>query len=148
MTEANTATKPTPPSDATARAIAVVRYQIRDVERAIKFYTEVLDFSRDAAATDSGAADAAGAGGTPGNGGSGGRQEPGTGGTAGSGGASGIGGNAAGGAGGPETGAAAHPVAVPPAARQVRTRGAAAQPVARASSDARQRATSSCSGLS
>jgi glyoxylase I family protein len=44
MTEADTATKPTTPSDAAGRAIAAVRYQISDVERAIKFYTAVLDF--------------------------------------------------------------------------------------------------------
>src|SRR5262245_60748410 len=46
MTEASAATKSTPQSsaNATGPAIAAVRYQIRNVERAIKFYTEVLDF--------------------------------------------------------------------------------------------------------
>jgi glyoxylase I family protein len=44
MTETGAATKPTSHASATRSAIAAVRYQIRDVERAIKFYTEVLDF--------------------------------------------------------------------------------------------------------
>ncbi len=40
MTEASADTKTT----AQANAIAAVRYQIRDVDRAIKFYTELLHF--------------------------------------------------------------------------------------------------------
>ena len=43
MTQATAATKPTAHSTSTP-AIAAVRYQIKDVERAIKFYTEALDF--------------------------------------------------------------------------------------------------------
>jgi glyoxylase I family protein len=46
MTEVSAATKSGGHSNAThgGAAIAAVRYQIRDVDRAIKFYTEVLDF--------------------------------------------------------------------------------------------------------
>jgi catechol 2,3-dioxygenase-like lactoylglutathione lyase family enzyme len=44
MTEASTAPKPTPDANATGPAIAAVRYQIKDVDRAIKFYTEMLGF--------------------------------------------------------------------------------------------------------
>jgi glyoxylase I family protein len=45
MTDASAATKTTGQSKATgSAAIAAVRYQIKDVDRAIKFYTEVLDF--------------------------------------------------------------------------------------------------------
>jgi glyoxylase I family protein len=46
MTQASGATKPGAHSNATqgGAAIAAVRYQIKDVERAIRFYTEVLDF--------------------------------------------------------------------------------------------------------
>ena len=44
MTEASTATNPTPHSIAAGPAIAAVRYQIANVDRAIKFYTELLDF--------------------------------------------------------------------------------------------------------
>jgi glyoxylase I family protein len=46
MTQASTTMDPTGPSDTAAKgaAIAAVRYQIRDVDAAIKFYTEVLDF--------------------------------------------------------------------------------------------------------
>jgi len=47
MTDASAATKTTGQSKAGGgggAAIAAVRYQIKDVDRAIKFYTEVLDF--------------------------------------------------------------------------------------------------------
>lgn len=45
MTQASAATKPTGQANAASgAAIAAVRYQIKDVARAIKFYTEVLDF--------------------------------------------------------------------------------------------------------
>jgi glyoxylase I family protein len=46
MTETSAAMKDTPHSNFTpgGPAIAAVRYQIKDVERAITFYTEVLDF--------------------------------------------------------------------------------------------------------
>src|SRR5829696_8364096 len=46
MTQPSADTKSTALSDTAAQgpAIAAVRYQIRDVDRAIKFYTEVLDF--------------------------------------------------------------------------------------------------------
>jgi len=45
MTQASAATRPTGQSNATGgAAIAAVRYQIKDVDRAIKFYTEVLGF--------------------------------------------------------------------------------------------------------
>lgn len=46
MTDADAATKATAHANATAGAgaIAAVRYQIKDVDRAIKFYTEVLGF--------------------------------------------------------------------------------------------------------
>jgi len=46
MTHASAGTKDTAHSNATpgGAAIAAVRYQIKDVDRAIKFYTEVLDF--------------------------------------------------------------------------------------------------------
>jgi glyoxylase I family protein len=44
MTQASAAPKTTAHSHITPGAIAAVRYQIRDVDRAIKFYTEVLDF--------------------------------------------------------------------------------------------------------
>ncbi len=46
MTEANAAPKTTAQSNSTpgGAATAAVRYQIKDVDRAIKFYTEVLDF--------------------------------------------------------------------------------------------------------
>jgi glyoxylase I family protein len=46
MTRASAATKNPAHSNATpaGTAIAAVRYQIKDVDRAIKFYTEVLDF--------------------------------------------------------------------------------------------------------
>jgi glyoxylase I family protein len=45
MTDASAATKPTGQAKAGGgAAMAAVRYQIKDVDRAIKFYTEVLDF--------------------------------------------------------------------------------------------------------
>jgi len=46
MTQASAATKTTAERNATAdgAALAAVRYQIKDVDRAIKFYNEVLDF--------------------------------------------------------------------------------------------------------
>jgi glyoxylase I family protein len=44
MAQVSAATKPTTHSNSGGAAIAAVRYQIRDVDRAIKFYTEVLDF--------------------------------------------------------------------------------------------------------
>jgi catechol 2,3-dioxygenase-like lactoylglutathione lyase family enzyme len=45
MTQASAATKPTTQSKTSGgAAIAAVRYQIKDVDRAIRFYTEVLDF--------------------------------------------------------------------------------------------------------
>jgi predicted enzyme related to lactoylglutathione lyase len=44
MAEASAAPNPTPRSNATGPALAAVRYQIKDVERAIKFYTELLGF--------------------------------------------------------------------------------------------------------
>ncbi len=45
MTEASAVTKSSGPSNATrGAAIAAVRYQIKDVDRAIEFYTEVLGF--------------------------------------------------------------------------------------------------------
>jgi glyoxylase I family protein len=45
MTQTSAAAKTTAPSNSTGgAAIAAVRYQIKDVDRAIKFYTEVLDF--------------------------------------------------------------------------------------------------------
>lgn len=45
MTDANAATKASASSKGGGGvAIAAVRYQIKDIDRAIKFYTEVLDF--------------------------------------------------------------------------------------------------------
>jgi catechol 2,3-dioxygenase-like lactoylglutathione lyase family enzyme len=44
MTDASAATKTGVSSKADGLATAAVRYQIRDVDRAIKFYTDVLDF--------------------------------------------------------------------------------------------------------
>src|SRR5881396_3264765 len=45
MTDARAATKTSgQPKAGSGAAIAAVRYQIKDIDRAIKFYTEVLDF--------------------------------------------------------------------------------------------------------
>jgi catechol 2,3-dioxygenase-like lactoylglutathione lyase family enzyme len=44
MTDASAATKTSSQLKAGGPAIAAVRYQIKDIDRAIKFYTEVLDF--------------------------------------------------------------------------------------------------------
>src|SRR5436190_11367356 len=44
MTEASAGTKATAQSKAGGAAIAAVRYQIKDIDRAIRFYTELLDF--------------------------------------------------------------------------------------------------------
>jgi len=44
MTQASPATKPTAQSNNKPSGVAAVRYQIKDVDRAIKFYTEVLGF--------------------------------------------------------------------------------------------------------
>jgi glyoxylase I family protein len=45
MSQATAETKPNPRANSTAgEPSATVRYQIRDVDRGIKFYTQVLDF--------------------------------------------------------------------------------------------------------